>query len=98
MKQLIDIIKDEFSLLKQQYLMIQRQNFQKTFEIRLKKIKNGKIKLQKYCLLRMSTLRQLDNLYVSKKINPSKKERIYQHSSKEHLKFSKTAKFGCEIL
>ena len=38
------------------------------------------------------------DLHYRLNFNPDKMNKIFYPSSKEHLKFSKIAKFGCEML
>ena len=40
----------------------------------------------------------MGNLHYRLKLNPGKMNKIFYHTSKEHLKFSKISKFGCEML
>ena len=40
----------------------------------------------------------MDNLHVRLNVDLGKQNKIYHHSSKEHLKVSKIAKFGCQML
>ena len=41
---------------------------------------------------------RMDNLHYRLNFNPSKTNKIFYHSSKQHLKISIIAKFGCKML
>ena len=40
----------------------------------------------------------MGNLHYRPDLNPGKINKIFYHSLKEHLKISRIAKFGCEML
>ena len=40
----------------------------------------------------------MGNLHYRLNFNPGKINKIFHHSSKEHVEISRIAKFGCEML